>query len=147
MAYLQGMMPLQAVRKPPYTVEAPGYDKVEGETIPRRHPKAKDGLITTPAEGLHTVYDIIGRSAGKHGDRNALGTRKLVQMHKETKKIKKVVDGEVQEVDKEWQYFELSKYSFLTYKQLQTRVLQLGAGLRKLGLNPGDKLHLFATTR
>ena len=27
--------------KGPFTVEASGYEKVEGETIPRRHPVAK----------------------------------------------------------------------------------------------------------
>src|SRR2546430_9486683 len=29
-------------RKPPFSVEAPGYEKVKGETIPRRNPAAKD---------------------------------------------------------------------------------------------------------
>jgi long-chain acyl-CoA synthetase len=58
-----------------------------------------------------------------------------------------MVDGEVQEVDKEWQLFELSPFTFLTYKQYEERVLHIGSGLRKLGLTPEHKLHLFATTR
>ena len=35
---LKTMTPQPKVyKKPPYTVEAPGYSKVEGETIPRRY--------------------------------------------------------------------------------------------------------------
>jgi long-subunit acyl-CoA synthetase (AMP-forming) len=35
----------------------------------------------------------------------------------------------------------------LTYKEYETQALQVAAGLRKLGLEPHDKVHLFATTR
>lgn len=138
--------PLYQVRKPPFTVEAPGYEKKEGETIPRRHPKAKDGLIERPAEDVATVYDIIKRSARLHPDKAAIGTRKLIHLHKETKKVPKNVDGQIIEVDKEWQFFELSNFSYLTYAEVQKYVIQLGAGLRKLGLSKGDRLHFFATT-
>ncbi|KAH7367498.1 long-chain-fatty-acid-CoA ligase [Plectosphaerella cucumerina] len=138
--------PLYQVRKPPFTIEAPGYEKKEGETIPRRHPKAKNGLIERPAEDVSTVYDIIKRGARLHPTEPAIGSRKLVQLHKEVKKVPKNVDGQVIEVDKEWQFFELSKFSYLTYAEVQTYVLQLGAGLRKLGLSKGDRLHFFATT-
>lgn len=147
MAYVNGVMPLKQVHKPPFTIEAPGYTPVDGETIPRRHPKAKDGLLMKPSDDVNTVFDIIRHSARKYPKEPAVGSRKLIHLHKENKKIQKVVDGEVQEVDKEWQYFELSPYTFLTYKELETLVLQVGSGLKKLGLNKGDKLHLFGTTR
>lgn len=147
MDYTSGIMPLTQVHKPPFTIEAPGYEKVPGETIPRRHPRAKDGLLDTPAEGVHTVFDIVRRSAKKYPNHTAVGRRKLVKLHKETKKIKKNVDGEIKEVDKEWQFFELSKFEFLTYKQYEELILELGSGLRALGLGPDKKLHLFGTTR
>lgn len=140
-------MPLTPVHKPPYTIEAPGYEKVPGETIPRRHPRAKNGLLSRPADDVHTVFDIVRRSARLYPNHQAVGYRKLVKLHKETKKIKKNVGGEVQEVDKEWQFFELSKYTFLTYKEYETLVLQLGCGLRKLGIDKSKKVHFFATTR
>ena len=63
------------------------------------------------------------------------------------KKVQKVVDGHVTEVDKEWQYFELSPYHTLTYAEYETLIVQVGAGLRKLGLSSPDRLHLFASTR
>jgi long-chain acyl-CoA synthetase len=143
-----GVMPLTQVRKPPFTIEAPGYEKVPGETIPRRHPAAKDGLLTKPADDVHTVFDIVRRSAREYPNHLAVGHRKLIELHKETKKVPKNVDGQVIEVDKEWQYFELTKFDFMTFKEYETLVLQLGSGLRKLGLNGGaSRLHFFATTR
>jgi long-chain acyl-CoA synthetase len=147
MDYKSGIMPLHQVHKPPFTIEAPGYEKVEGETIPRRHPRAKEGLINTPAEGVHTVFDIVKRSASVYPNHTAVGKRKLVELHKEVKKVQKNVDGEIREVDKEWQFFELTKFEFLTYKEYLELVLEIGSGLRKLGLGPDQKLHLFGTTR
>ncbi|PNY28678.1 Long-chain-fatty-acid-CoA ligase 1 [Tolypocladium capitatum] len=146
MDYTSGIMPLTQVHRPPFTVEAPGYEKVPGETIPRRHPRAKDGLLNRPADDVHTVFDIVRRSARIYPNHQAVGSRKLVKLHKEIKKIKKNVNGEVHEVDKEWQFFELTKYSFLTYKEYETLVLQVGSGLRKIGLTPEHRLHIFAGT-
>lgn len=146
MPWTQGIAPLYQVHKPPFTVEAPGYERVEGETLPRRHWKAKNGLRTQPHPDIHTMYDIIKRSANVYSNEPAVGTRKLVHLHKEKKKVPKNVDGEIRQVEKEWQYFELSKYSYMTYSEFQTYILQLGSGLRKLGLSKGNRLHLFATT-
>ncbi|KAH7312272.1 long-chain acyl-CoA synthetases & [Stachybotrys elegans] len=146
MDYKSGIMPLNQVRKPPFTIEAPGYEKVPGETIPRRNAGCTDGLITRPAEEVGTVFDLIKRSARIYPNHNAVGYRKLIQMHKEIKKVQKNVDGEIREVDKEWQFFELSPYTFLTYKEYLERVLYLGSGLRKLGMTPDEKLHFFAMT-
>ncbi|OTB09625.1 hypothetical protein M426DRAFT_316173 [Hypoxylon sp. CI-4A] len=141
-----GVLPLYMVQKPPFIVESPEAKDVEGETKPFRHFKAKDGLLTRPAPHIATTYDILIETANKYGDKKAIGTRKLIKTHTETKKVPKVVDGVKTEVDKQWTYFELSPYSFLTYGEYKTRALQVGAGLRKLGLEPGDVLHIFATT-
>jgi long-chain acyl-CoA synthetase len=141
------IQPLSWVHKPPFTIEAPGYEKIPGETIPRRHPRAKDGLRNTPADGVNTVWDIVQRSAKTYPNHRAIGWRKLIKLHKETKKVQKNVDGQVKEVDKEWQFFELSEFSYVTYKQYEKLVREVGSGLRKLGMSPDTKLHLFGTTR
>lgn len=143
-----GPCPLYMVHKPPFSVDAPGYEPVEGETIPRIHPKAKaaGGLITRPSEDVSTVYDLIKRTTTLYGSKQAVGSRKLIKTHTEKKKVPKTVDGEVVHVEKEWTYYELSDYSFLTYNEYFTSALQVGAGLRKLGLSPGDKVHIFAAT-
>ncbi len=134
-------------QSPPFTVEASGYAPVKGETIPRRHPAAKDKLITTPSEDVRTIFDILKRSADKFGNAKALGSRKLVKVHHETKKVKKTVDGKTTEVDKNWSYFELSGYSYISFVEYERLTSQLGSGLRKLGMVQGNRISLFAATR
>ncbi|KAI1387375.1 long-chain-fatty-acid-CoA ligase [Hypoxylon trugodes] len=142
----EGVLPLYMVQKPPFMVEAPGAEEVEGETKPFRHIKAKDELVTRPAPHITTTWDIVVDSANKFGDKHAIGSRKLIKTHTETKKVPKVVDGVKKEVEKQWTYFELSPYSFLTYNEYKTRALNAGAGLRKLGLESSDVMYIFATT-
>ncbi len=135
------------LKAPPFSVEAPGYLPVEGETIPRRHPLCKDGLKSVPEEGITTVFDILLRSAEKFGQLEAVGTRSLIQTHVETKKVKKVIDGKETEVEKNWSFFEMGNYEYLTYQEYVKLALEMGAGLRKLGLKRDDRVHIFASTR
>jgi long-chain acyl-CoA synthetase len=132
--------------KPPFSVEAPGYEHVDGETIPRRHPLTANKLQDRPSEDITTVIDIIKRSSEKYGNAKALGSRKLLQTHQETKKIKKIVDGKEEEVDKKWTYFELGPYEYLSFHDYEKLVMQVGAGYRKLGLAKDDRVHIFAAT-
>ena len=88
---LKTMVPQpKTYKSPPYTAEAPGFKKVKGETIPRRNTRTKNELKVTPEEGVNTIYDIVKRSSQKFGNAKALGKRRLVQTHEETKKIKKM---------------------------------------------------------
>jgi len=132
--------------KPPFSVEVPGYEAVEGETIPRRHPSTVNKLATSPSEDVLTIFDIIKRSAAKYGNAKALGSRKLVKTHNETKKVKKMVDGVETEIDKKWTFFELSGYEYISFQEYEKLILQLGAGYRKLGLVKDDRVHIFAAT-
>ena len=144
---LKSMVPQPKVyKKPPYTVEAPGYQKVDGETIPRRNVRTKDALKSVPEEGINTMFDVVKRSSQKFGNAKALGKRRLIQMHDETKKVKKMVDGKEQEVDKKWSYYELSPYEYLSFVEYEQLVLKIGCGFRKLGMEAGDRVHLFAAT-
>ena len=135
------------VKRGPFSVEAAGYSPVEGETIPRRHPAAKDKLITSPSPEIKTIFDLLKRSAEKFGNAKAFGSRKVVKTHQETKKINKTVDGKTQEVEKKWTYFELSGYTYMSFVEFEKMVLQLGSGLRHLGMEKSDRLHIFAATR
>ncbi|TGO25664.1 hypothetical protein BPAE_0075g00190 [Botrytis paeoniae] len=132
-------------RKPPFTAEVQGIPQVSGETIPRRNVRYPD-LLSQPELGIDTVFDIIQQSSRHFGDARALGSRKLIKKHEETKKIKKIINGQTQEVDKTWTYFEMSGYEYLSFKEYEATVLSVGAGLRKLGLVKDDRVHLFATT-
>ncbi|TAQ86188.1 hypothetical protein B7494_g5488 [Chlorociboria aeruginascens] len=133
-------------RKPPYSLEVAGCSPIEGETIPRRNAKTAETLIFQPESNIFTVFDIVKASAAKFGDAKAVGSRKLIKKHTETKKVKTVVDGNVKEVDKLWTYFEMSPYTYLSFKEYETLAIQLGAGFRHLGLVEQDRIHLFATT-
>lgn len=132
--------------KPPFSVEVPGQTPVEGETLVRRHPASIPTIIDKPAENITTVYELVKNAAATYGNAKCMGSRKLVKTHQETKKVKKMVDGEEREVDKSWTFFELSPYEFITFSEYEQVVLQLGAGLRKLGLEKGDRVHIFAAT-
>jgi long-chain acyl-CoA synthetase len=132
--------------KPPFSLEAPGYQHVDGETIPRRNVHCVNQLAKTPSPELSTIFDIIKTSSAKYGNAKALGTRKLVRTHQETKMVKKIVDGQEQEVEKKWTYFELSGYNYLSFAEYEKLILQLGCGLRKLGMVKNDRLHIFAAT-
>jgi len=134
-------------KKGPFTVEASGYEKKEGETIPRRHPLAKDKLIERPEEDIKTIYDILKRSSQKYGNAKALGHRKLIKEHKEVKQIKKTVDGKETTQDKTWTYYELSEYHYMSFVEYEKLCHKVGAGFRKLGIQKGDRVHIFAATR
>ena len=133
--------------KPPFSVEASGYTKNDGETIPRRNPLAKDKLVTVPSDDVTTVYENLRRSAAKFGNGKAMGWRKLIKTHTETKKVKKLVDGKEQEVDKKWTYFEMSGYNYITFNEYEKMALSVGSGLRGRGLEKDDRIHLFGATR
>lgn len=134
------------VKRPPFTVEASGYEPVDGETIPRRNPAAKDKLITRLDGDVATTYDILRRGAKKFGNAKCVGSRSLITTHVENKKVKKMVDGVEKEVDKKWTYFEMSGYSYMSFVEFEKYALQIGAGLRSLGLSKGSRVHLYAAT-
>ena len=144
---LKKLMPqARAYKSGPYTTEPANAQKVDGETIPRRNLVAKDGLRLTPTDGVETLYDVLRYSSAKFGNAKAVGARRIVNIHEETKKVKKMVDGQEQEVDKKWQYFELSPYKYKSFVEFEKMALSVGSAIQKLGFGPQDRLHLFAAT-
>ena len=132
--------------KPPFSVEVPGQTPVEGETPVRRHPVSKNEIYCKPADNISTTYELVRESVAKYGNAKIMGTRKLVNTHQETKKVKKIVDGEEREVDKSWTFFELGPYEYMTFNEYEQLMLQVGSGLRNVGLVKDDRVHLFAGT-
>ena len=128
------------------TADAPGVQKVDGETIPKRNAKAVNELKLTPNADIKTLYDVLRYSSAKFGNAKAVGARKLLQVHEETKKIKKMVDGKEQEVDKKWQYFELGPFEWKSFVEFEQLCLSVGTAMKHLGYGPGDRIHLFGAT-
>ncbi|KAL1961009.1 hypothetical protein VTO42DRAFT_4897 [Malbranchea cinnamomea] len=142
----QGPFVPRMQRSPPFSFEVPG-EKVPGETLARRNIRCQGGdLFAQPDPAVRTVYDLVPYAATKYGSATCIGTRRVIAIHKEKKKITKMVDGRETEVEKEWSYFELSPYSFLSYIEFQQFVNTLGSGLKQLGLAKGDKIHLYGAT-
>lgn len=139
------LQPRMTVR-PPFSVEVPGQTPVEGETLIRRHPAAVDGLLTKPSDDITTVYELVCQSVAKFGNAKCMGSRKLVRTHQDKKMIKKVVNGEETEVEKSWTFFEMSPYEYITYTEYERVILNLGSGLRKIGLAKDDRVHIYAAT-
>jgi len=134
-------------KSPPFTLEVPGSPQIDGETIPRRNANFLTSLVSRPYEEVATLFDVLLRSAEKFSNLNAVGTRRLIETHVEIKKVKSVVEGVEKEVEKKWVNFEMGEFEYETFGEYVGRCLKIGAGLRKLGLVRGDRVHVFAATR
>lgn len=120
-----------------------------GETAPRRKASQRDGPAERPLDfQSSTLPAYFEECVKRHGDRNAMGWRDLIEIHVDTTKVTKVIDGEERQVDKEWTFFEYSTYTYQTYPEVLATVKAYAVGLEKIGLKPAqqDKLHIYAAT-
>ncbi|KAI5292874.1 long-chain fatty acid-CoA ligase [Ascosphaera acerosa] len=102
--------------------------------------------VPEPDPSIRTIYDVVQFGVRTYGNAKCMAYRDLIKVHKESKKVPKVVDGKEELVDKEWTFFELSPYKWLTYYEYEQLMLQVGSALRRMGLEPGDRVHLYAST-
>jgi long-chain acyl-CoA synthetase len=130
----------------PFSVEV-SDSTVKGEGRIRRNRVSSTGeLLAQPRDNVATVYELLQYSIKKFGDKNCMGHRNVIKEHTEEKTITRIVDGEEQHTQKKWTYWELSPYIYRSFKEVGTESAALGAGLRNLGLNPGDRIELYAGT-
>ncbi|KAJ3069241.1 long-chain fatty acid-CoA ligase [Podochytrium sp. JEL0797] len=129
-----------------FSVDVPGTTSSDSTPI-RRSVLSPEELTARPAPHIHTVYDILINSASKNASKDALGERHIVNTIEEEKEvIKKLPGGGESKEIKKWKYFELSGYEWLTFGQVKERAVVYGCGLRALGMNPKDKMTVFAET-
>jgi long-chain acyl-CoA synthetase len=130
----------------PFSVEVTDQS-AKGEGRIRRNRVAGTGdLLTKPRENISTVYELLQESIKKFGDKNCMGHRNVLKEHIEEKMLTKIVNGEERQIPKKWTYWELSAYQYRSFKQVGEESAALGSGLRNLGLNPGDRIELYAGT-
>ncbi|KAF9914890.1 long-chain fatty acid-CoA ligase [Lobosporangium transversale] len=127
------------------TIEV-GPTEVHGETRIRRSVMSPTDLISTPFDDIKTLYDVIRHSAKTRPNMDAIGYRKVIKMIEEEKEVTKMVGGSPVKEKKIWKYFKLSGYNWMTYKDTQVVVDSIGAGLRKFGVQPKDKMTVFGAT-
>jgi len=96
--------------------------------------KIKEELLAHP-EKINTMEKLFNFSCKKFGPKACLGTRAVI--------------GELEEKQSSGKVFtklQLGEYTWLTYKELDTKADFLGKGLRELGVQPKDKIVLYANT-
>ncbi|KAJ1913667.1 long-chain fatty acid-CoA ligase [Mycoemilia scoparia] len=96
---------------------------------------------------LNTLYNILKYSAEKYGDKNALGGRDVLKTIVEEKEITKT-NSEGQEIKetKKWNYYKLSPYKWMSYREALEFAHNFGSGLRHLGLKEGSRVLICAPT-
>ncbi|KAI9183426.1 long-chain fatty acid-CoA ligase [Blastocladiella emersonii ATCC 22665] len=130
----------------------PSEHPAGGESPTIRHYLAADGLLQRPkslVEGmeLRTLADLMPYARAYNPHRQMLGRRRLYKTHREQKEITKVVDGKQVVTTKEWTYFELGPYEWMTAEECAITAAKIGAGLVRLGLRPRvDRLCVWAAT-
>ncbi|KAG2209240.1 hypothetical protein INT47_005532 [Mucor saturninus] len=128
------------------SVSAIVSEMLKGEGGVRRSVLAEEEVVDTPAQGVHSLYDVLQYSVKRRGDGNAMAYRNLEKMVSEDKQITKLVDGVETTQTKTWKYFQLSPYQYISYSDFSTKVHHIGSGLIHHGLSPKSKIEIFAST-
>lgn len=118
----------------------------EGETRIRRSYVSPDELTTEPAPGVRTFYDILQYTEKQYGDKPAVGWRDTIKVHEEKKDVTKTVGGKQTTETKTWQFYELSDYHYMSYKDFAQNVRWVASGLVELGHSPKTIANIYATT-
>ncbi|ORY03195.1 acetyl-CoA synthetase-like protein [Basidiobolus meristosporus CBS 931.73] len=128
-----------------FSVEV-GPEKPDNATRARRNVLSPEEFTTSPHPDIKTLADLLPYLVKNKADRKALGYRKVVDIIEEEKEITKVVAGKEKKEKKTWRYFQLSEYQWHTYADVERISRELGCGLLKLDLTPGDKVTIFSKT-
>lgn len=118
----------------------------DGEGEVRRVAICPDRFVTQPFEGVEVIPDVVARAAQVHGTKEAMGWRNIVTIHEEEKEVKKVVGGQEVTEKKNWKYFELSDYQFITFVEAAERIQELARGLLHHGIHKDDVFNIYAQT-
>ena len=118
-----------------------------GETTIRRNASSPHALTETPHPSIRTIYDLVQFNARRWGDLPCFGTRKVIQVHTEAQSLV-TMKQEVQAVPPETvrTFWELGPYEYRSYNEVAREGLNVGAGLRYLGLAKGDRVNIYADT-
>ena len=119
----------------------------DGEGAVRRLAITANKLVTRPFEGMVVIPDVILYAARTHGPRDALGWRNVVKVHEEQKEVKKTVGGKDVTETKKCKYFELSDFEYISFLDVEERVLELARGLLHHGVLKTDVFNIYALTR
>ncbi|XP_035835469.1 long chain acyl-CoA synthetase 9, chloroplastic isoform X1 [Helianthus annuus] len=96
--------------------------------------------FTSPVEtawaGIETLADLFEQACKKHGDKNLLGTRKIISR-----------ETEVNQDGRSFEKLHLGDYEWMTYGQVYQVVCNFASGLVQIGHKSGERVAIFADTR
>ncbi|CAI0592730.1 unnamed protein product [Linum tenue] len=92
--------------------------------------------LETAWEGVSTLAELFESACKRHGNKNLLGTRKLISSEV-------LVSGDGRSFEK----LHLGEYEWLTYAAVFQRVSNFGSGLAQLGHLRDERVAIFADTR
>eukprot|EP01097_Dermamoeba_algensis_P001847 TRINITY_DN1713_c0_g1_i1.p1 TRINITY_DN1713_c0_g1~~TRINITY_DN1713_c0_g1_i1.p1 ORF type:complete len:716 (+),score=215.26 TRINITY_DN1713_c0_g1_i1:1-2148(+) len=127
------LTPEEVARFNNQSFEVQGEPK-EGESLPRRRALYPELVIVDD-----NAYSRFKAAAEKHAKKPCMGYRSVVKVHKE----KRTINGQ----QKDWEFFELSPYKWMTYEEVYQKINNFASGLRALGFKAKDNLGLYEETR
>ena len=86
-------------------------------------------------DGIKTMNDCFNYSVKQHGNKNLVGTRKILGKSEELQSNGKIFE--------KW---EMGEYKWKTYIEVEEMSKNFGKGLRELGLHPMERICIFAET-
>ncbi|KAJ2686514.1 long-chain fatty acid-CoA ligase, partial [Coemansia sp. RSA 1285] len=109
------------------------------ETPTRRFHTTADAIVDRADPEITDIYSALLQGKETRGDMNILGKRDVLGIVTENKVVQHKVDGKMESVEKKWSFFKLGEYKWMTYTQVADYTKDLGAGFRKLGLEPKSR--------
>ncbi|KAJ2515234.1 long-chain fatty acid-CoA ligase [Coemansia sp. RSA 1939] len=116
------------------------------ETPTRRFHTTADAIVDRADPEITDIYSALLQGKETRGDMNILGKRDVLGIVTENKVVQHKVDGKMESVEKKWSFFKLGEYKWMTYTQVADYTKDLGAGFRKLGLEPKSRVLIYAPT-
>jgi len=110
--------------------------ETEDEIIFESHEKSSQLHLELVKSQIETMADVLKWTVKKYGNRPIMGTREIVAEL-----------DEVQPNGKMFKKYQLGDYRWISYEDLDSTSDYFGRGLRSLGLNPRDRICIFADTR
>jgi long-subunit acyl-CoA synthetase (AMP-forming) len=98
--------------------------------------EANKTLKAVPDNGAQTLVEVLEKTKGHFGGRQAIGCREVIKVH------------EVDEGGAKREKIQLAnEYKWITYSDYYERVLSLARGFACVGVAPGSKVVLYAETQ
>ncbi|KAI3522313.1 hypothetical protein L1887_11849 [Cichorium endivia] len=92
--------------------------------------------VETAWEGIKTLAELFEQACKQHGEKNLLGTRKLI-----SRETQVLTDG------RSFEKLHLGDYEWMSYAYVFQVVCNFSSGLVQIGHRPGERVAIFADTR